>query len=103
LAAVMGLPYAFASHFAPAMMSEALAVYHRDFQPSRHLRAPCAMLALNVIAADTRAEAEREFTALQQMFARLRRPGPPGKVPLPVDDINAELGPQELAAVGPAL
>ena len=103
LAAAMGLPYSFASHFAPAMMSEALAVYHRDFKPSRHLREPYAMLALNVVAADTRAEAEREFTALQQMFARLRRPGPPGKVPLPVDDIHAELSPPELAAVGQAL
>ena len=103
LAAAMGLPYAFASHFAPAMMSEAMAVYHRDFRPSKHLREPYAMLALNVVAADTRAGAEREFTALQQMFARLRRGGPPGKVPLPVDDINAELTPQELATVGQAL
>ena len=103
LAAAMGLPYSFASHFAPAMMSEALALYHRDFRPSRYLREPYAMLALNVVAADTRGEAEREFTALQQMFARLRRPGPPGKVPLPVDDINAELSPQELAAVDQAL
>ena len=103
LAAAMGLPYAFASHFAPAMLTEAMAVYHRDFRPSKHLREPYAMLALNVVAADTRAEAEREFTALQQMFAYLRRPGQPGKVPLPVDDINSVVSPQELAAVGQAL
>jgi len=103
LAAAMGLPYSFASHFAPAMMTEALAAYHQNFRPSKRLREPYAMLALNVVAADTRAEAERQFTTLQQMFAYLRRPGQPGKVPQPVDDIHSVVTPQELAAVGQAL
>lgn len=103
LAAAMGLPYSFASHFAPAMMTEALAAYHQNFRPSKRLREPYAMLALNVVAADTRAEAERQFTTLQQMFAYLRRPGQPGKVPQPVDDIHSVVSPQELAAVGQAL
>ena len=102
LAAALGLPYAFASHFAPAAMSEALALYHRDFKPSRRLRAPYAMLALNVVAADTRAEAQRLFTTQQQAFVRLRR-GAPGLVPPPVDDIEAFWTPAEKAMVEQAL
>ena len=102
LAAALGLPYAFASHFAPAAMSEALALYHRDFKPSRRLRAPYAMLALNVVAADTRAQAQRLFTTQQQAFVRLRR-GAPGLVPPPVDDIEAFWTPAEKAMVEQAL
>ena len=102
LAAALGLPYAFASHFAPAAMSEALALYHRDFNPSRRLRAPYAMLALNVVAADTRAQAQRLFTTQQQAFVRLRR-GAPGLVPPPVDDIEAFWTPAEKAMVEQAL
>jgi luciferase family oxidoreductase group 1 len=102
LAASLGLPYAFASHFAPAAMTEALALYHRDFRPSKRLREPHAMLALNVVAADTRGEAQRLFTTLQQSFVRLRR-GMPGLVPPPVDDIDAFWTPQEKATVGQAL
>lgn len=102
LAAQLGLPYAFASHFAPAAMSEALALYHRDFKPSRRLRAPYAMLALNVVAADTRAEAQRLFTTQQQAFVRLRR-GTPGLVPPPVEDIEAFWTPAEKAMVEQAL
>ena len=102
LAAALGLPYAFASHFAPAAMSEALALYHRDFKPSRRLRAPYAMLALNVVAADTRAQALRLFTTQQQAFVRLRR-GAPGLVPPPVDDIEAFWTPAEKAMVVQAL
>ena len=102
LAAALGLPYAFASHFAPAAMSEALALYHRDFKPSRRLRAPYAMLALNVVAADTRAQAQRLFTTQQQAFVRLRR-GAPGLVPPPVDDIEAFWTPAEKALVEQAL
>ena len=101
-AAALGLPYAFASHFAPAAMSEALALYHRDFKPSRRLRAPYAMLALNVVAADTRAQAQRLFTTQQQAFVRLRR-GAPGLVPPPVDDIEAFWTPAEKAMVEQAL
>ena len=102
LAAALGLPYAFASHFAPAAMSEALALYHRDFKPSRRLRAPYAMLALIVVAADTRAQAQRLFTTQQQAFVRLRR-GAPGLVPPPVDDIEAFWTPAEMAMVEQAL
>ena len=102
LAAALGLPYAFASHFAPAAMSEALALYHRDFKPSRRLRAPYAMLALNVVAADTRAQAQRLFTTQQQAFVRLRR-GEPGLVPPPIDDIEAFWSPAEKAMVKDAL
>ena len=102
LAAALGLPYAFASHFAPAAMSEALALYHRDFKPSRRLRAPYAMLALNVVAADTCAQAQRLFTTQQQAFVRLRR-GAPGLVPPPVDDIEAFWTPAEKAMVEQAL
>ncbi len=102
LAASLGLPYAFASHFAPDAMTEALALYHRDFKPSKRLRAPHAMLALNVVAADTRAEAERLFTTQQQSFVRLRR-GAPGLIPPPIDDIEAFWTPQEKAGVERAL
>jgi luciferase family oxidoreductase group 1 len=102
LAAALGLPYAFASHFAPAAMTEALALYHRDFKPSKRLRAPYAMLALNVVAADTRAEARRLFTTQQQSFVRLRR-GMPGLIPPPIDDIEAFWTPQEKAMVEDAL
>lgn len=102
LAATLGLPYAFASHFAPGAMTEALALYHRDFRPSKHLRQPHAMLALNVVAADTRAEAQRLFTTQQQSFVRLRR-GTPGLIPPPIDDIEAFWTPAEKAMVAQSL
>ncbi|MCD9027435.1 LLM class flavin-dependent oxidoreductase [Luteimonas sp. BDR2-5] len=102
LAASMGLPFAFASHFAPAMMEEALARYRLDFRPSKHLAQPYAMLALNVVAADTGAEARRLFTTQQQSFVRLRR-GQPGLIPPPLDDIEAFWTPQEKAMVEQAL
>ena len=102
LAAALGLPYAFASHFAPAAMDEALALYHRDFRPSARLRQPYAMLALNVIGADDRAQAQRLFTTQQQAFVRLRR-GEPGLGPPPIDDIEAFWSPAEKAMVKDAL
>ncbi len=102
LAAALGLPYAFASHFAPAAMDEALALYHRDFRPSARLRQPYAMLALNVVGADTRGEARRLFTTLQQTFVRLRR-GEIGLVPPPIDDIEAFWTPAEQAMVAQSL
>src|SRR5690606_13906934 len=103
LAAALGLPYAFASHFAPAAMTEALALYHRDFKPSKRLRARYAMLARNVVGADTRAQAQRLFTTQQQSFVRLRRGGPPGLIPPPIDDIEAFWTPNERAMVRQAL
>ena len=102
LAAMLGLPYAFASHFAPGAMDEALALYHRDFRPSARLRNPHAMLVLNVIGADTRAEARRLFTTQQQSFVRLRR-GELGLVPPPIDDIDAFWTPAEKAMVAESL
>jgi luciferase family oxidoreductase group 1 len=102
LAAAMGLPFAFASHFAPDAMTEALALYHRDFKPSRRLQRPYAMLALNVVAAESDAEARRLFTTQQQSFVRLRR-GAPGLIPPPIDDIESFWTPVEKAGVLRAL
>ncbi len=102
LAAALGLRFAFASHFAPDAMDQALALYHRDFRPSRHLEHPYAMLALNVVAADSDAEARRLFTTQQQAFVNLRR-GKPGLVPPPIDDIEAFWQPQEKVGVEHAL
>ena len=102
LAAALGLPYAFASHFAPGAMDEALALYHRDFRPSTRLRQPYAMLVLNVIGAEARAEATRLFTTQQQSFVRLRR-GQLGLVPPPIDDIESFWTPAEKAMVAESL
>jgi luciferase family oxidoreductase group 1 len=98
LAAQLGLPFAFASHFAPDAMDQALAVYHRDFRASRHLQQPYAILALNVIAADTDEEARRLFTTAQQSFVNLRR-GRPGLIPPPIDDIENFWQPHEKLGV----
>jgi luciferase family oxidoreductase group 1 len=102
LAAAMGLPFAFASHFAPAAMEQALALYRQDFRPSKRLAKPYAMLALNEVGADSEAEARRLFTTQQQSFVRLRR-GQPGLVPPPVDDIETFWSPAEKAMVEQAL
>ncbi|MGE8234229.1 MAG: LLM class flavin-dependent oxidoreductase [Stenotrophomonas sp.] len=102
LAAAMGLPFAFASHFAPDAMDEALTLYRRDFRPSEHLQAPYAILALNVVASDSEAESKRLFTSQQQAFVNLRR-GTPGRIPAPVDDIEAFWAPHEKAGVERAL
>lgn len=102
LAAQLGLPYAFASHFAPDAMDEALALYRRDFRPSARLVRPYAMLGINVVAAGSDAEARRLFTTQQQSFINLRR-GQPGLVPSPVDDIGAYWTPAEKLMVEHAL
>jgi luciferase family oxidoreductase group 1 len=102
LAAALGLPFAFASHFAPDAMETAIDLYRREFRPSIRLAQPHAMLALNVVAADTDAEARRLFTTLQQSFVNLRR-GKLGHVPPPIDDIEAYWTPQEKAGVQNAL
>ena len=102
LAAALGLPFAFASHFAPDAMDQALAVYHRDFRPSQYLAEPHAMLALNVVAAETDAEARRLFTTAQQSFVNLRR-GKPGLIPPPIDDIETYWQPHEKLGVENAL
>jgi len=102
LSAQLGLPFAFASHFAPDAMDEALALYRRDFQPSARLRQPYAMLGINVVAADNDAEARRLFTTQQQSFINLRR-GRPGLIPPPIDDIDAYWTPPEKLMVQHAL
>lgn len=105
LAAALGLPYAFASHFAPDALEQALALYRDEFQPSARLSRPHVMLALNVVAAATDAEAARLFTTQQQSFINLRR-GRPGLVPPPLahaNDIHAFCTPAEKAGVDRAL
>ncbi|MDO1527823.1 LLM class flavin-dependent oxidoreductase [Fulvimonas sp. R45] len=102
LAAALGLPYAFASHFAPDAMEAALDVYRREFRPSTRLAQPYAMLAMNVVVAASDAEARRLFTSQQQAFVNLRR-GMPGLLPPPVDDIAAVAAPHELRNVEHAL
>jgi len=87
LAAALGLPYAFASHFAPADMVQALQLYRAQFRPSQYLDKPYAMLGLNVVAADSDEEAKFLFTSLQQAFVNLRT-GNPGQLPPPVNDIS---------------
>jgi luciferase family oxidoreductase group 1 len=105
LAAALGLRYAFASHFAPDAMDQALALYRREFHPSSRLPAPHAMLALNVVAADTDAEAARLFTTQQQAFGNLRR-GRPGLVPPPLADaadLDTLYSPAERQGIAAAL
>jgi luciferase family oxidoreductase group 1 len=87
LAAMLGLPYAFASHFAPDQLLEALEVYRTTFRPSAQLERPYAMVGVNAVVADTDDEARRLFTTMQQGFANLAR-GMPGPYPPPVDDIE---------------
>jgi len=82
LAAHLGLPYAFASHFAPGDMMDAIHIYRERFQPSPRLQEPYVMLGLNVIAAETDEDAKLQFTSIQQAFANLRL-GRPGKMPPP--------------------
>jgi len=87
LAAALGLPYAFASHFAPEQLTQALALYRAQFRPSPFLDKPYVMLGINVVAANTDAEAKFLFTSLQQAFVNLRT-GNPGPLPPPVADIS---------------
>jgi luciferase family oxidoreductase group 1 len=102
LSARLGLPFAFASHFAPDAMDEALALYRRDFRPSARLQQPYAMLGINVVAADSDAQARRLFTTQQQSFINLRR-GKPGLIPPPIDDIESYWTPPEKLMVERAL
>ncbi len=105
LAAALGLRYAFASHFAPAQLEQALSVYRRNFRPSRYLQQPHVMLALNAVVADTDDEAARLFTTQQQAFVNLRR-GQPGLVPPPLESaeaMNAYCSAVERAGIDAAL
>ena len=96
LAGELGLPYAFASHFAPQLLDPALAVYRERFQPSRQLAAPYAMVGVNAIAADTDAEAQRLWTSQQMSFANLLR-GTRRVMQPPIDDIDTYWTPAEKA------
>lgn len=101
LAAQLGLPYAFASHFAPDALEEAAALYRHRFQPGQ-IAAPRFMLALNLFAAETDAEAHRLRTSMQQGFLNLRK-GTPGPLPRPVDDFATLGSPSEVGMVNHAL
>jgi luciferase family oxidoreductase group 1 len=101
-AAVLGLPYAFASHFAPAMLMQALEVYRSMFRPSKQLDHPHAMVGVNVIVADTDADAQRLFTSLQLRFLGMQR-GQRGPLPRPVDSLDGIATEYEMAGVARAL
>lgn len=96
LAAMLGLPYAFASHFAPDALDEALAVYRRSFVPSAACERPYAMAGFNIFAADSRAEAELLATSQMQAFVALRT-GQPGRMPPPRAGYRETLPPQAQA------
>jgi luciferase family oxidoreductase group 1 len=102
LAAQLGLPFAFASHFAPADLMEAIYLYRNQFKPSPQLNRPYLMAAINVVAAETDSEARRLFTSLQQAFVNLRR-GTPGRLPPPVEDIDSYASPLEKTMIDQAL
>ena len=102
LAAELGLPYAFASHFAPAALTQALELYRARFRPSAQLERPYIMLGVNIFAAETDAEGRRLFTSLQQAFVNLRR-GHPGRLPPPDDGLLERLTPGDLHLVNEML
>jgi luciferase family oxidoreductase group 1 len=94
LAALLGLPYAFASHFAPAQLDRALELYRARFRPSERLAAPRVMVGANLVVADTDGEARLLATSLQQAFLNLRR-GRPGKLPPPAPGFEERMEPAE--------
>jgi luciferase family oxidoreductase group 1 len=102
LAGELGLPFAFASHFAPDYLLHALEVYREGFRPSEGLKEPYALACLNVFAAETGGEARRLYTSLQQAFINLRR-GRPGKLPPPLDAPEGFASDLEMAGVEHAL
>jgi luciferase family oxidoreductase group 1 len=98
LAAMLGLPFAFASHFAPDQMMDALRLYRSGFEPSESLAEPYAMLGVSVVAAESDREAERLATSLQQQFLALQR-GRPVQLQPPVDSMDGHWSPLEKAQV----
>jgi len=102
LAAAMGLPYAFASHFAPQQMMQAVDIYRATFRPSAYLARPYVMLGFNVFAADTDAEAHLLASSAQQAFLNLRS-GRPAKIPPPVENFMQQLGEGERALLNQIL
>ncbi|MBV7408427.1 LLM class flavin-dependent oxidoreductase [Maritimibacter sp. DP1N21-5] len=102
LAAHLGLPYAFASHFAPDALDDAAYIYRRDFKPGQ-IEKPHFILAANLFAADTDDEAARLRTSMQQSFLKIRRGEMRGKLPKPVDDFGLVATPDEQAMVNQML
>lgn len=102
LAAALGLPYAFASHFAPTQMMQAIAFYRSNFQPSKQLDKPYVMLGFNVFAANTDDEAQFLATSMQQSFVSLRS-GRPMRLPPPVANYLEHIGPQQHALLSQVL
>lgn len=102
LAAFLGLPYAFASHFAPAMLEDALSIYRTSFQPSDTLSQPYVVVAAGVCAADTDPEAEFLRSSQLLAFSNLRT-GKPGKLPYPTDDVASKIPPTVFAQVKQAM
>jgi luciferase family oxidoreductase group 1 len=102
LAAQLGLPFAFASHFAPADLLQAVQMYRAGFRASTKLQKPHVALGINVVAAETDAAAQRIFTSHQQAFVMLRR-GAPGQIPAPIDDIGTFWTPAEQAMASQSL
>jgi luciferase family oxidoreductase group 1 len=98
LAAALGLPFAFAAHFAPDQLMDAVTLYRRHFKPSAALAEPYLMVCIGVCAAETDADAKRLSSSTQQQFLALRR-GRPGLLPPPVDDITQIASPDELAGL----
>ena len=102
LAAREGLPFSFASHFAPAYTLQALQLYHQNFRPSKVLQEPYAMLGINVIAAETDEKAQWLATSQQQQFLSLMR-GAPTQLKPPIDDIDSVCSPHEKASIAKTL
>lgn len=102
LAAQLGLPFAFASHFAPDMLFQALQLYRTQFKPSARLEKPYAMVCINIIAADSNRDAEFLFTSMQQAFVKLRR-GETGQLPPPIENMDSFWSPAEKYGVQQAL
>ncbi len=102
LAAHLGLPYAFASHFAPQQMMQAIEIYRKTFKPSAQLQKPYVMLGFNVFVADTDAQARFHATSWQQAFVNLRS-GRPGRLLAPVEGYYERSGPAERALLDSVL
>ena len=102
VAAALGLPFAFASHFAPAMMMQALEIYRARFQPSEQLDRPYVMLGFNVFAADSDAQARFLSTSMQQAFVNLRS-GRPTQLPPPAEGFDERLPPPARALLADVL
>ncbi len=102
LAAILGLPFAFASHFAPGMMTQAMSIYRERFRPSAQLSAPNVMLGVNIVAAETDEEARLLFSSLQQSFLNIRS-GRPGRLPPPIPDFDQRIDRYGAAMLADAL